>query len=411
MMLWITILNYTVWYIFVFLAIFWLLVLLKNTSSLRTGQRIKSYPKVSVLIPAHNEESTIAKTIRSVLSLDWPKRLLEVIVINDGSKDRTEKIARSFKECRVISNKRNLGKAASLNRGLRIAKGEFIACIDADSMVKRDALKKMIGAFSDPRVAVVTPALKVYRTKNLLEKVQHAEYLLNIFLRKMLAFIDSIHVAPGVFSIYRKSVLKKVGGFEEGNLTEDMEIALRIHKAGYKIENRLDAISYTFCPAKWKELFAQRIRWYSCAIQNSIKYRFMFFNPKYGNLGLFFLPLNFIAIIAIIILFLVILSNILNWLSSVVWKAMLVKFDLTTILANLNLAELLTGMITTPLILALIGTAIASAILWFSFKLDKMSVKKNRPGYLAYLLIFPLIMMAFWTLALIDEILKRKRKW
>ncbi|MEM5797911.1 MAG: glycosyltransferase [Candidatus Aenigmatarchaeota archaeon] len=410
-MLWVTVLNYVVWYIFIFLAIFWLLVLLRNRHGLKKRQKLSHYPSVTVLIPAHNEEKTIARTIKSVLSLDWPKNLLEVIVINDGSTDKTAKIVRSFKTVKMINNKKNIGKAASLNKGIKAAKGELIACIDADSIVEKKALKKMVPFFSDPDVAVVTPALKVWKTSNLLEKAQHAEYFLNIFMRKMLALIDAVHVTPGVFSVYRKSVLKKVGGFEPGNLTEDMEIALRIHKAGYKIENSTDASSYTLCPAKMKELFVQRIRWYRGAIENSIKYRSMFFNPKYGNLGLFFLPLNFIAIISIIVLFFIILNNVINWISGIAWKALLINFDIKTMAATINLPEILANMLNTSFILAIISIIIASGILWFSFKMCRSSIKHNKSGYLFYILMFPLIMMIFWAFALIETIIGKKRRW
>ena len=267
---WVNIVNYIAWYIFVFISVVWIIVMLQNRGKY-SGKGARKFPSVSVLIPAFNEEKTIGKTIKSVLALKYPKRLYEIIVINDGSTDGTERIVRRLQKrgkIKLISNKRNRGKAYSLNRGIRVSRGELIACLDADSVVRPDILEKTVGYFKDESIGVVTPALKVWRPRNFLEKIQYAEYLLNIFLRKALAFIDSIHVTPGVFSVYRKDVLKMAGGFEEGNLTEDMEIALKIHTLGYKIENNLDAVSYTVCPDRWRKLLKQRIRWYRGALQN-----------------------------------------------------------------------------------------------------------------------------------------------
>lgn len=269
----------------------------------------------------------------------------------------------------------------------------------------------MIPYFGDKEVAAVAPALRVWKTGSLLEKIQHAEYLLNIFLRKMMAFMDSIHVTPGVFSLYRRSVLNELGGFEEGNLTEDMEIALRIHNAGYKIENDLDALSYTICPDKWRSLFKQRIRWYRGGIHNSIKYRHMFFNPKYGNLGVFFLPANFIAIGVIIILFLnIVLNNLFN-ASSYLWRMSLIGFDFSPILLGFELDAFLSAVFSMPFLFGILGFALGAYVLYVSFQITNQNVKANKPGYFVYLLVFPLFLMSFWVLAFFSELFRIKKKW
>jgi cellulose synthase/poly-beta-1,6-N-acetylglucosamine synthase-like glycosyltransferase len=412
-MLWTTVLNFVVWYIFVFIGVLWIIVMFQNKRQIHTTPKMNAkLPFVSVLIPAFNEEGTISKTIRSVLSLDYPKRLIETIVVNDCSTDRTRRMAESFgSRITLLNNRKNRGKSYSLNRAMKVARGEFVACIDADSLVKGDALKKMVCHFNDPKVAAVTPALKVYKTRTFLEKIQHAEYLLNVFLRKMLAFIDAIHVTPGVFSVYRKDLLMKLGGFEEGNLTEDMEIALKLHKAGYRIENDLNAVSYTYCPAKWGELFKQRIRWYRGAIQNSIKYKYMFFNPRYGNIGLFFLPLNFIAVLAIIVIFFITAWNYLVAALGYVWKMSIINWDILGYLSMLDLSSLPNLLLSTPLMFGMIGLAMGGYILYISFRVNRYSLKKNKPGYIIYLVLFPFVMMAFWSLALIYEVLRLQRKW
>jgi cellulose synthase/poly-beta-1,6-N-acetylglucosamine synthase-like glycosyltransferase len=412
-MLWITILNYLAWFVFVFIAVVWIMVLLdnRNPGPMYRASRPRS---VSILMPAYNEEKTLAQAIRSVLAIDYPERLKEVIVINDRSKDRTGEIAKEFAdrgEIRLITNRTNMGKAYSLNRGIKLAKGELIACIDADSLVEPDILNKMVGHFENPKVASVTPALRAYRTANFLEKVQFAEYILNIFLRKMLGHLDSIHVTPGVFSLYRKSVLQEVGGFDMNNLTEDMEIALRIHSKGYSIENEMSAISYTYCPSRLNELFKQRIRWYRGAIQNSVKYRRMFFNRDYGNLGLFFLPMNFIAVLAIITIFVVMVWNYGFLIFSYLWRMSLVKWDFSIFFRNFDLYNLISVLLSTPVIFGLFGMALGGYVLYLGFKYSNEKVSSNKAGYFVYLVIFPMFLMAFWAAALFLEIFRFKRRW
>ncbi len=412
-MAWVTILNYFAWYVFVMFNVMWILVLLQNRGSFyRKMPKLKALPPVSIIIPAYNEGKTIAKTIRSVLKLDYPKRLIQTIVVNDCSKDNTREVVEDFgKEVTLLNNKKNMGKAGSLNRAIKIAKGKFIACMDADSTVNASALKTMIPHFADPKVGCVTPALRVKRKSGFLEKVQHAEYLLNIFLRKILAFMDAVFVTPGAFSMFRKDVLLKAGGFDEDNLTEDMEIALKIHKLGYKIENELKAITYTYCPNTVHGLFRQRIRWYRGGLQNYFKYRHMFFNRKYGNLGVFLLPFNIMAISAIIILFFTLFWNYANTTFDYVRKANFISWDILPMINTVDFELAMTNVLTTALIFGLAGLVMGSYVLYTSFRVSNQSVSSSKAGYLLYLLVFPAAMTVFWTLAFIYELLKFERKW
>lgn len=415
MAFWTMVVNYAAWYIFVFIAVMWMLVLLTNRDKFSNmgNKKIKKLPKVSVLIPAHNEEKNIGMVLKSILNLKYPKDLLEVIVINDASTDKTAEIVRQIKGIILINNKKNVGKAHSLNRALKVATGELIACIDADSTVESEILMKMIGHFEDPKVASVTPALKVMKPRNFLEKIQATEYLLNIFLRKSLDVIDSIHVTPGVFSVYRKNVLQEVGGFDEDNLTEDMEIALRLHDAGYKITNRMDAVSYTICPSNLRALFKQRLRWYRGALQNTAKYKHMIFRRRYGNLGMFLLPFNFISIMAVITIFLIMIWNFIDSMTKLIWQLYLIDWNFYVFLSNfeLNVENIILNTITTPFVFMLTGLIIGGYLLLKSFRMTEEKFRFNKLGYFTYLIAYPLIMMAFWLTAMVFEILRIKRKW
>ncbi|HLD72566.1 MAG TPA: glycosyltransferase family 2 protein, partial [Candidatus Nanoarchaeia archaeon] len=145
----------------------------ENDSSEQDGKShsLQKLPLISVLVPAFNEEKTIIRTLESVHQLDYPKEKLEVIVIDDGSKDKTKKMMEWYiqdkSQFKLISHQ-NCGKAASLNKALKIAKGEFFACLDADSFVDRATLKKMLAQYyseNDPKLAIITPAMKVYQPK------------------------------------------------------------------------------------------------------------------------------------------------------------------------------------------------------------------------------------------------------
>ncbi len=410
------ILGYLFWCLFVFIGVVWIMVMIKNKGNIcmsKKSMRLqKRLPSVSVIIPAHNEEKCISKTIKSILSLDYPRRLLEVIVVNDCSKDKTKKIAKGFSKkglIRLISNKVNKGKGYSLNRGIAASRGDLVVCMDADSTVKRNALKKMVPHFRNPDIAAVTPALKIINTKNKLEKMQYIEYIFNVFFRKMLGFLDAIHVTPGAFSIYRKSVLQEIGGFDEHNLTEDMDIALRIHKAGYRIENELGAVSFTECPSKWGQLYKQRMRWYRGAMYNSIKHRDLLFNRKYGNLGFFYMPINVIAIAAIIFIFVTFLLSYSSMLGDWLYKMSLINWDFGYVVASIPGA--ISGLLATPLVLLIIGFVLGIYMIYISFKYIGEKRERGKISYIGYLVFYPITIMLFWTVAMLYELFRIKKNW
>ena len=255
-------------------------------------------PKVSVLIPAYNEEETIVKTVKSILASDYPG--FEVIVINDGSKDETlkriKKYAKKINDSRLkIFDKKNGGKGTALNLGISKAKGEIVFTMDADTFVEPYSMKEMVRYFKNPKVMSVTPAMVIHNPKSILQRIQHIEYVMGLFLRKAFASLESIYVAPGAFSAYRKVFFDKYGGYDVGNITEDLEMALRIQSKGYITENCPDAPAYTVAPSKFKELLIQRRRWYYGLIKNIVHYRHIF-GRKYGDLGLFVLPSAWVAI-------------------------------------------------------------------------------------------------------------------
>jgi len=177
-------------------------------------------PKVSIIVPAFNEENTIGETIESLRLVDYPKELFEIVVINDGSTDKTAEVVRSLNadgRLIFIDNQENKGKAARLNQGLEVASGEFVACTDADSLVAPDVFKKTLPYFKNSKTGAVTITVEVNKPRNLLERIVEIEYIIGLSLAlKVLSLFNSIHVTPGPFSVYRKTLLDVLGGFDAG---------------------------------------------------------------------------------------------------------------------------------------------------------------------------------------------------
>jgi poly-beta-1,6-N-acetyl-D-glucosamine synthase len=291
---------HAVWFLSTYFVVLTLInIFTKKKSLYETNEfDIKTAPYVSVIVPAYNEEGKIEDTIRSLKQIDYKK--IEFIIINDGSTDNTiGEIKREVgidSRFRLIDRQKNKGKAYSLNQGISMCKGKYIACMDADSITEKDVFQKALPYFEDTEVGSVTIAVQVRNPSILLHKIIEIEYIIGLSLYlKVLGFFGCIFVTPGPFSIYRADVLRKIGGFDITNITEDLEVAYRIHKAGYTIVNCMETKVETICPPTFKAIYNQRKRWYGGALQTLSQHRDVMFSRKYGMLG-FFLPFNYFLI-------------------------------------------------------------------------------------------------------------------
>lgn len=284
--------------IVLYFSFLFMLLFATNRKAFSSIPAMAKLPRVSILVPARNEADSIARTVRSLKALDYPKGRCEVIVIDDGSTDETAAIAKAAGASKVIRTDRCMkgkinGKAAALNAGLAAARGEIIACVDADSIPEKGALLKSVPFFSDESVGAVTSRIFVASDKKWLGKLQKIEYAMIAWSRKLFEFIDSIYVTPGPFSLYRKSLLVESGGFDEKNVTEDIEIAWRILDKGYKIKMS-PAVAHTDAPQSFRQWWKQRIRWNVGGIQTSMKYRgSMFRRDTFGSFILPFFTLSY----------------------------------------------------------------------------------------------------------------------
>lgn len=291
-------------YVFLFLALYFEVFLLitffeRRYETQSSRRELSRFPSVAVIVPCFNEERTVGKTIESLLSLDYPKDKLSIVVVDDGSTDSTLAVARAFERFHnvTVHTKRNGGKHTALNYALRRTSAEIVGCLDADSWAEPMALREIIHAFDrDTALMAVTPAIKVNRPRRFLEIVQKAEYALSVFSRKMFGNLGALFVTPGPFSFYRREVFDNVGLFRMAHHTEDMEMALRMQAHHLKITNVNTAHVYTTVPATLRGLIRQRARWTRGFIENSKDYAHLYFNRRYGALGLFVLPTGMVAI-------------------------------------------------------------------------------------------------------------------
>ena len=285
----------TIVYLFyMFLALYFLLIFIltfiKNKNEMFAVPSVKKNYTLSIVIPAHNEEDSIRGTVESVLNSSY-NNIAEVIIVTNACTDNTlrisKELARKYKKIRIIDTSIP-SKANALNEAIKIAKGELIAVVDADSYPDREAINSMIGFFQDEKVGAVTTRVQVRDSDNFIRKMQSIEYKVIAFTRKLLGFLDAIYVTPGPLAIYRKSALTHIGGFDTKNMTEDIEATWHLVYEGYKIRMSFVSRVTTVSPNTVKKWFKQRIRWNIGGMQTILKYRKSFF--KRGMLGFFILP-------------------------------------------------------------------------------------------------------------------------
>ncbi|MBI2004846.1 glycosyltransferase family 2 protein [Patescibacteria group bacterium] len=205
-----------------YFEVFLLISFFEKRPSQKTAHGPRRFPAVSIIVPCYNEERTIAATVQSLLALEYQKKKLNIVVVDE----------------------------------------------------------------------------KVYRPRNLLEHMQAVEYIFGVFFKKMFDNLASISVLPGPFSLYRREVFQKVGTFRHAHNTEDMEMAFRMHAHGLKIANAHTAYVHTTVPKTLRTLLTQRVRWSQGYLQNSLDYRYMYGNLRFGHFGMFTLPFGLAAFAA-----------------------------------------------------------------------------------------------------------------
>lgn len=295
-------------------------------------------PPISILIAAYNEESTIVDSIRSLLELNYPD--YEVIVVNDGSSDATlKRLVEGFGLRRanviyretirtagvkgfylnpglknlIVIDKAHAGKADSLNVGINVSRAPYFCSVDADSILEKDALLRLMRPILEaPELVKATGGIvrivngsvvakgklvRVQLPKDSLSRLQVVEYIRSfLFGRAGLSKLNSLLIISGTFSMFHKRTVQAAGGYLMNTVTEDMELVVRIHKylrdkhQAYHINFVPDPICWTEAPKDFGMLKRQRRRWHMGLAESIYEYRRMLLNPRYGRVGFFALP-------------------------------------------------------------------------------------------------------------------------
>jgi cellulose synthase/poly-beta-1,6-N-acetylglucosamine synthase-like glycosyltransferase/spore germination protein YaaH/peptidoglycan/xylan/chitin deacetylase (PgdA/CDA1 family) len=260
---------------------------------------IASYkPKVAVLIPAYNEEKVIERTIGAALNSNYPN--LRVIVIDDGSQDRTLQVAREAFAAEVaagkvlILGKPNSGKAEALNYGIEhIGGAEIFVGIDADTIIASDAISRLVPHFVNPKVGAMAGNAKVGNRVNLWTRWQALEYITSQnFERRALDVLGAVSVVPGAIGAWRVSAVKEAGGYHTDTVAEDADLTMALLRLGYRVEYEDMALAYTEAPTNANGLMRQRFRWSFGILQAVFKHRGTV--AREGALGWVALPNIFI---------------------------------------------------------------------------------------------------------------------
>jgi cellulose synthase/poly-beta-1,6-N-acetylglucosamine synthase-like glycosyltransferase len=294
-------------------------------------------PGIAVVAPAFNEEVTVRESVRSMLSLRYPE--YEIIIVNDGSKDRTLEILieefRLYRSSRpplgsiptkrvrgvyesmdpvrlLVIDKENGGKADSLNAGINYSRQPLFAAVDSDSLIEGDALFRIAKPFLDDERTVATGGIirvvngcnvdhgavtEIHAPSSFLARVQTVEYL-RAFLGGRVAFslLNSLLIISGAFGVFRRDVVIESGGYEVGSVGEDMELVVRMHRfmVDRGRERRVvfvpEPVCWTEVPESIRVLRRQRNRWQRGSLESLWKHRRMFLNPKYGAAGMIGMP-------------------------------------------------------------------------------------------------------------------------
>jgi cellulose synthase/poly-beta-1,6-N-acetylglucosamine synthase-like glycosyltransferase len=367
-------------------------------------------PSITVLMPAYNEEKVVEEALESAKNLDYPN--YKVNFVDDASTDSTLEKARNYAsdKINIYSHEKNRGKAAALNTALENTDTDYIVVQDADSKIKSDLIYKALTSMEeDSKLGAVIASIKPLNASNFIKKLQMVEYQLTNFFRLLMTEMNTLNVTPGAFSIYRTEDVKEAGGFDEGNITEDLEMAFKLRKEGKLFEMIYFNASETDFPSTLKGLYNQRVRWARGFMYNAFKYREMFFNKDYGYFGTFQLPMLIIMPALIVLSFIMVFTGIITSLFNFLITGLAAGFELPAF----SFDKLYFGFLSAnlkvyiPLILSLVLIAyIIKTAYQYSGERPE-----NIPALLFYFFGYFLLQSVFWIAALLKELTRSKKIW
>ena len=248
-----------------YFSLLWFAYLQATEENLEEKPEDPELPPISIIIPAYNEEKVLAEAVESLFGLDYPT--YEIVVVDDGSTDRTFDVATRFEgrggpvPVRVLTQA-NEGKAAALNLGIEHSRHPFVFCMDADSRLEPDSLRMAMPRFRDADVGAVAGNVKVENRDSWLTRLQALEYIEGLNLpRRAQGFVAAVNIVPGPVGLFRREALREVGGYDTDTFAEDADLTLKLITAGWKIVYEERAVAWTHAPSSLLDLIQQRYRW------------------------------------------------------------------------------------------------------------------------------------------------------
>lgn len=243
---------------------------------------------VSILIPAHNEQDTLAQVVESISKITYQR--IELILMNDGSQDNTLAVMTQLQEryghqfpVKIVDIKVNKGKANALNEGAKVAQGEFLLCLDADCYVDQNVLEPMLARFyDDPKVGAVAGKPIVRNRTSILGRLQLLEYVgvIDIIKRGQAFVIGHITTVSGVVVAYRKQAIIDAGWWNIDAITEDIDITWRLYHHGWQVRYCPESVAWILVPERIIDLIHQRRRWARGGFEVLFRNRGMFITGR-----------------------------------------------------------------------------------------------------------------------------------
>ncbi len=345
-------------------------------------------PPISLIVTAYNEEAVIVSAVRSLLQLDYSE--FEILIVNDGSKDRTLEVLQKefqlvrfpeafrlrvphapvravyqstlYPELRVIDKVNGGGKADASNAGINGARFPLFCPLDADTILQRDSLKLMAQPFlEDRRTIAVGGTVRIANgcgvssgfltsvgvSRNLLALFQSVEYLRSFLVARVgFSAMDALPLISGAFGLFHKDSVIAVGGYRRDALGEDMELVMRLHRhfrlqgKPYRIKFVADATCWTEAPESRSMLKGQRVRWQRGLMESVMMNRELLFHPRSGLLGWFAIPFVFffeglgglVEVVGLVFMILAVALGLISWHAFVAF--MLVAIGLGLLLST-----------------------------------------------------------------------------
>ena len=356
--------------------------------------REQHYPPITILIAAYNEAADIATTLKSIFLEDYPNTV-HVIVINDGSKDETVNIVRSFmsehQNLSLIDLNQNGGKANALNDGLEQCSTDIVITIDADSYLWKDALKNLVGRYlSDPvnTKAVAGEILIRNSRENWITKAQEWDYFLGIAsVKRIQSLFQGTLVAQGAFSLYDRKTLVELGGWPN-KVGEDIVLTWKILMAGYRVGHAENACAFTNCPNTFMKFVNQRRRWSRGLIESFKENWPILFKKRQSTMYIWW-----------------------NTLFPLIDVAYTVGFIPGLVLACFGIY-----WIVGPMTIALIPMTFILNIVMYNrgkamFVHEHLSIRKNYLGFIFYVLAYGIVLQPACVWGYLSEIFNLRKHW